>query len=41
MNLLKAGISAVIVMACMQATASAQTYTQAPVTVSKEKGQRQ
>ena len=37
MNLLKAGISAVIVMACMQATASAQTYTQAPVTVSKEK----
>lgn len=24
-------------MACMQATASAQTYTQAPVTVSKEK----
>lgn len=37
MNLLKASISAVIVMACMQATASAQTYTQAPVTVSKEK----
>lgn len=37
MNLLKAGISAVIVMACMQATTSAQTYTQAPVTVSKEK----